>query len=688
MDVYGRYELLEEIGRGGMAEVYMARLAGPMNISRFLALKRVLSEVSRQIEVREMFVDEARLAMQLSHPNIVSTYEFGEEDGCYFLAMELVEGQDLRRVMRRCVERKRHVPHDCAFYIVAQVARALAYAHKLADAQGQALSIVHRDVTPSNVLVSYDGIVKLTDFGVARAASRLRTTFTRVGELRGTPRYMSPEQASGERVDHRSDLFSLATILLELTVLRPAFHAKNETESLRMVRAGHAPERDKYAELIPEDIVPIIDRGMQRDPAQRYKDGHDLAEALELALRRRSPGFGPGNLAGFMSSLFAEERTLMRERMKLYDARTVVDAAFSNAEQTQLSVGTDLVPAPAAAPQTGEKTVSGHVRLETTTTETPVAEAATSERPTAEMRATTGGAALEPLAPSSSEPPTAAHKLSAVRRTPSGRMTPPAEAVAPSAAPAAEPVAAEPVAAEPPADEPPAEELHDTLDTPVPSELTQLAVAGQTAMMPREETTFLVPRKRQLPIWIASIATAIALAAAVVRLVSPRQSAHDVDPPLAVSHPPELVDTPGAPSGVQVAPPSGATPAPTGVTTAPTGATTAPTGVTIAPTGVTVAPSGAAMPPNEPSGATLAPNEPSGADHRPHGTGLLQLQSMPWSNVEVDGHTVGSTPIVNLKVRAGSHKLTFTNPGCLPATITIHVANGETVERNITLVRR
>ncbi len=516
MDVYGRYELLEEIGRGGMAEVYLARLAGPLSISRFLALKRVLSDVSREIEVREMFVDEARLAMMLTHPNIVATYEFGEEERCYFLAMELVAGQDLRRVMRRCVERKRHVPADCACYIVAQVARALAYAHKLTDAQGKPLAIVHRDVTPSNVIISYDGAVKLTDFGVARAASRLRTNFTKVGELRGTPRYMSPEQAAGGALDSRSDLFSLTTILLELNVLHPAFHAKNEADSLRMVRGAHAPERDKYASEIPEDIARVVDKGMALDPQARFRDGDEMAEALEMALRRRSPGFGPTNLAGFMSSLFAEDRGLWLDRMKLYDTRTIVDATRHPPTDPKLTaplpsaVGTRpgvALPAEVEAPDTDEMPASAEPR--TTDEMLAAAEARSTDKMpaapdlaavevrtvTGKRQGTTGPETPSSAAKSPSDPPTAAHKLSAVKRTPSG----------PTPMSPAEPAA-----------------VH------VPSEMTRRSLAGETVVTLPGEKTDRVPPPREFPVWLASALVALTVFVVMVRLLAPRaSSAHD-----------------------------------------------------------------------------------------------------------------------------------------------------------------
>ncbi len=317
MTTYGRYQLLERLGRGGMAEVFLARMNGPMNVSRYVALKRILSDFSNIPELNDMFLDEIRLAVHLSHPSIGAVHDFGMEEGCIFLTMELIEGQDLRSVLRRALQGHR-MSLECALYIVAQVARALHYAHGASDAQERPLGIVHRDITPSNVLVSYRGDVKLVDFGIARAASHVRLNHTRAGEIKGTIRYMSPEQAAGSSIDWRSDLFSLTTVLLETVIGRPAFKAENDVQALKLVQAGRAPERDQFVELIPDDVGAIIDRGMVADPAGRYQSGDEMATDLEIALRNRVPAFGPSNVARVMGELFATELAELKRRMRAH----------------------------------------------------------------------------------------------------------------------------------------------------------------------------------------------------------------------------------------------------------------------------------------------------------------------------------------------------------------------------------
>ena len=316
MQSYGRYELLERLGRGGMAEVFLARMNGPMHVSRYVAIKRILPEISDIAELTTMFLDEIRLVVHLSHPSIGTVHDFGIEGGAIFLALELIEGVDMRGVLQHALKTQQPIPLECALYIAAQVARALDYAHKACDAEERPLGIVHRDVTPSNIIVSFRGDVKLVDFGIARAASHVRLHHTRGGELKGTIRYMSPEQAGGSEIDGRSDLFSLTTVLLEMVIGHPAFKADSDVQALKLVQQGRAPERDRYAELIPEDVRAIIDRGMQVDRETRFQTGEALATELERALRSRAPAFGPGDLARMMAELCGDELKQHRARMR------------------------------------------------------------------------------------------------------------------------------------------------------------------------------------------------------------------------------------------------------------------------------------------------------------------------------------------------------------------------------------
>jgi serine/threonine protein kinase len=365
----GRYHLLERLGKGGMGEVYLAKHTGPMGVTRFVALKRVLPDKQDAEEhggdsrLAQMFVDEMRLAVRLTHPNIVAVYDFGVEEQAYFLAMEFIEGVDAHQVLKRSVLRQlKTTDVACALYLVGQIARGLDYAHKLKDGKGDSLSIVHRDVTPANILLSFGGDVKLADFGVARATQKMRQTRTETGELKGKIRYMSPEQARGQKqIDHRSDLFSLGTVLLELLTLKPAFEGESEIQSLLQVQSGKPADWEKRVPLMPPDVVPLIERAMAPDPALRFQTGNEMAEACEVALRSREPGFGPNRLATYLETLFTKEHGLLRERMSRYESgfeeeqiSAVIDIGI---EAT--GTGTDRVPSAVRAGAGAASTFAG-----------------------------------------------------------------------------------------------------------------------------------------------------------------------------------------------------------------------------------------------------------------------------------------------------------------------------------------
>lgn len=313
---FGRYELLERLGKGGMAEVHLARVVGPAGVARFVALKRGLHDLSEKRT--RMFLDEMRLAVRLSHPNIVAVYDFGVEADGYFLALELVEGTDLLGWLQRSKE-VTGVYVDCVLYMIAQVARGLDYAHRLTDSHGKPLEIVHRDVTPSNVLVSFDGAVKLADFGIARAVSELRETETATGEIKGKVRYMSPEPARGEAIDHRSDQFSLGTMLLELLTLKAAFKGDSDMASLKMVQAGVPKDWSDREAMLPRETIPLLARAMAPERDKRFPSCGELADEIELVLRRRNPGFSPTVLAALMEQKFGADRAAFRKRLSEYE---------------------------------------------------------------------------------------------------------------------------------------------------------------------------------------------------------------------------------------------------------------------------------------------------------------------------------------------------------------------------------
>jgi len=209
----GRFELLMEISHGGMATLYLARMSGPQSFEKLVAVKRIHDHLAKERQFVEMFFDEARIAARIEHPNVASIFDLGEMDGIFYLAMEYVHGENLKDVIRESIRQHIAIPWTIIVTIVAEAARGLHAAHELKNSEGRLLGVVHRDVSPQNIVVSYDGHVKVIDFGVAYAAERV--THTEEGSVKGKLAYMSPEQVAGEPVDRRSDIFSLGIVLHE-----------------------------------------------------------------------------------------------------------------------------------------------------------------------------------------------------------------------------------------------------------------------------------------------------------------------------------------------------------------------------------------------------------------------------------------------------------------------------------------
>ncbi len=296
----GRYSLIRRLAVGGMAELYVARQGGIEGFEKIVALKRVLPHLAENPEFVQMFLAEARIAASLDHPNIAHVTDIGEEDGEYFFAMEYVHGANLLEVLRRSDE----VPlsRACALTVVSGVAAALHYAHEQLGPDGRPLGLVHRDVSPSNVMLSHTGAVKLTDFGIVRAAAR--TSVTAEGQTKGKAGYMSPEQCRGDRLDRRSDIFALGILLYETTLGVRAFYAPNNFAILgRIARADYIPPHEIDPEF-PASLARVIDRAMAKEPEDRFV----TAEAMQLELEEiaHAEGLRPSTveLARHMKSLF------------------------------------------------------------------------------------------------------------------------------------------------------------------------------------------------------------------------------------------------------------------------------------------------------------------------------------------------------------------------------------------------
>lgn len=281
---FGRYVLLDRIGSGGMAEVYRAVMPGAEGFQRTFVVKRILAELCQAEDFVEMFVQEANICSLLHHPNIVEVFDFGRADDGYFLTMEYLRGRDLATVLRKLRERNQACPAPVAALIAHQVASGLGYAHGLCTPDGQPHNIVHRDVSPGNIICLRTGGVKLLDFGIAKALGNLLPETTGQGIFKGKLSYMAPERVKQEPVDGRSDLFSLGVVLWEMLAGRRLFRGKEELDTMRKVLETPVPPPSSLRPDIPTALDAIVLRALERDPANRYATGQDMADDLEQVL--------------------------------------------------------------------------------------------------------------------------------------------------------------------------------------------------------------------------------------------------------------------------------------------------------------------------------------------------------------------------------------------------------------------
>lgn len=284
---FGNYILIEKLGTGGMAEIYKAKMEGVEGFQKLVAIKRILPQFSHNKDFTTMFIDEAKVAAQLSHRNIVHIYDLGKIENSYFIAMEYMEGTDLRKVMHEAREKNEKVPIPIALFVVSQVASALDYAHNKKDHNGKPLNIVHRDVSPQNILISKDGEIKICDFGIAKAASK--ASHTRAGSLKGKLQYMSPEQAWGKAVDFKSDIFSLGVVLYEALTGKHLFEGDSELSILEKVRHPKVEPLSKTLKDFPKELENIISKALKENPEERYPDANSFKKDVEEILSRYEP---------------------------------------------------------------------------------------------------------------------------------------------------------------------------------------------------------------------------------------------------------------------------------------------------------------------------------------------------------------------------------------------------------------
>ena len=301
---FGKYEILRRIASGGMAEIYLARASGIEGFEKLVVLKRILPQYADDEEFVSMFLDEARLAATLHHSNVVQVYDIGAVDGQYFLTMEFLHGQDGRQLMKAVAQRGGALPLEHALSIVMSVCSGLHYAHdQVVD--GKPLGLVHRDVSPQNVLITYDGGVKLLDFGIAHATSRL--TQTRGSSLKGKVAYMSPEQCGGFPLDRRSDVFSTAILLWELTTGRRLFTGDSDFEVMRKLREDDPPRPSAVSFAYPLALERIVLKGLKRNRDERYASAEEMLLDLEAFAREARLPISALQLSRYMRELFKDQ---------------------------------------------------------------------------------------------------------------------------------------------------------------------------------------------------------------------------------------------------------------------------------------------------------------------------------------------------------------------------------------------
>lgn len=309
---FGKYILVQRIARGGMAEIYLAyQIMSPPDVKRLVALKRILPEYCNDPSFVNMFLNEAKIASYLNHPNIAFVYEVGEIKGIYYIAMEYIAGVNLKQLIKYAFP----IPTEMVLYIISSIAYGLSYAHKFKTEDGTPLNIVHRDITPHNIMVSFSGEVKLLDFGIAKA--RIQAERTRSGVLKGKYSYMSPEQATGRIIDYRSDIFSLGIVLYEaLTGIKP-FASNSPIETLQLVQECKPISPSLLSTRVTPTLERIILKCLAKDPNERYQDGELLAYELEELLYDINPSFTPAMVASFLKTQFQDRYKITQSFYKI-----------------------------------------------------------------------------------------------------------------------------------------------------------------------------------------------------------------------------------------------------------------------------------------------------------------------------------------------------------------------------------
>ncbi len=306
----GRYRVVDEIGIGGMASVHLARMDGPGGFQKWIAIKRIHAHLVEDETFIQMFLDEARVAARISHPNVATVFELGKHEDTYWIAMEYLHGEPLRELMRRTEELGTTMPPEIACRVIADAAEGLHAAHELLGKNGEKLNLVHRDVTPHNLFVTYDGNTKVVDFGIAKFTSRMAST--RAGTLKGKLAYMSPEQVAGEQIDRRTDVFALGVVLWELTTGQRLFRMESDLDTLAKVQECNVTRPSTLVRGYPLDLEKIVMKALSKNRGERFKTAREFSRALQSLLMKRGLFIASDEVASYTKSIF-QDRIQKRE---------------------------------------------------------------------------------------------------------------------------------------------------------------------------------------------------------------------------------------------------------------------------------------------------------------------------------------------------------------------------------------
>ena len=397
MTTVGRYELVSRIGAGGMGEVFLARAVGAGGFEKEVVIKRVLPHLASDPGFVQRFIEEGKLVVRLRHAGIAQVLDMGEQDGVYFIAMEHVDGKDLGELVRIAQAAGQRMPVALVVHLLVELLDALDYAHHAKDADGRALGVIHRDVSPSNVMIATTGEVKLLDFGIARATERLQSSTT--GAIRGKYGYMSPQQAAGLELDARSDLFSVGVIAWELLTGERPFDGPSDLLTLDRIRFYDPGPLCTKAPEVPEDLGPVIDRLLAKSPEDRFASADEAARALRAHIMKSGRLASARELAAWMESIVDTLPRGLRDRSM---------QGLSRDELLRLGLNSE----PGQRPSTPRGTPSPHTALAAPTPSAPAATAATprTTEPVRSAEIAVGARAPELVAVAPAEPTPSVHR--------------------------------------------------------------------------------------------------------------------------------------------------------------------------------------------------------------------------------------------------------------------------------------